>query len=76
VHRKAFLSNVPIPPLDSSIDGRVDEIHQIVVRLRAESDAAIVRSLTDRCSILRGEIEAHISAAFGLTADELLSIVG
>ncbi len=52
VHRKQFLIGVPVPELSDDdrayIDERVDELQKSAVRLRSETDSAIVTSLKAR----------------------------
>lgn len=80
VHRKAFLKDIPIPDLDDEKTGMVeemiDEIHGIAQSLREESDTAQRQSLLGRREVVRTSLEDAISAAFGLSQEEVETVVG
>ena len=48
----------------------------IVVQLRTEQDAAIRTALTGRFEVLRTNVNDMISAAYGLSKQEMTAIVG
>jgi hypothetical protein len=73
-HRKAFMREVPVPKLDEAIDGLVNEVHEIVERLRGETDSTLRRSLQDRMAALREQIETAIAQGFGLDDDDLAAV--
>jgi len=80
VHRKAFLSVVPMPELSAAeqqeIEVAVNEMQGIVVQLRSEQDAAIHTALTGRFQVLRTKVNDVLSTAYGLTEAHMAAIVG
>jgi hypothetical protein len=80
VHRKAFLAEVPIPPLtaieQAAIEQAVVELQSIAQRLRTETDAAVTISLNQRAYLVRERVETTIAAAYRLTAADMSLIVG
>lgn len=70
VHTKRFMKQAPIPRLDGAqaaeITTKVQELTEITVRLRSETDTSIIASLTSRHATLRADVEGVISSAFGL----------
>lgn len=80
VHRKAFMEAVPIPPLDSeaqmAIEATAVEMQDIVVQFRTEQDAAIRTALNGRFEVLRAKANMVVSAAYGLSDEDMAAIVG
>jgi hypothetical protein len=80
VHRKAFLAEVPIPPLSAleqdSIQRAVVEVQNIAIRLRIETDTDILFSLNERSQILQELVQKSVSVSFGLTEEDMRLIVG
>jgi hypothetical protein len=80
VHRKRFLIDIPLPRLSSEsqagIDAAVREMHSINARLAEELDTAIRTSLDGRLDVLRSQVEDEITAAYGLSGDDLSALLG
>jgi hypothetical protein len=80
VHRKGFLVEVPVPGLNSAtqrtIEAKVGEIQTTVVRLRTETDTAMRTTLGGRQIALRTQVDALITAAYGLTDADLTTVLG
>ncbi len=80
VHMKAFLAQVPVPPLSDAVKTHIEtaatEVQLLVRRLRSETDTLIRTSVRGRCQVLRTEIEALITRAFGLSSDDVDRVTG
>lgn len=80
VHRKAFLAEVPIPPLTATeqavIEAAVVELQSITQSLPSETDTSVITSLRQRAQLLREQVEETIAAAYGLSAQDMSLIVG
>jgi hypothetical protein len=80
VHRKAFLAQVPVPPLSDAVKTRIEtmatEVQMLVRRLRSETDTSIRATVAGRCQVLRTEIEKWITWAFGLSAEDVDRVAG
>jgi hypothetical protein len=75
VHRKAFLAQAPVPSVSATtalhIERMVSEIQDLMMRSRTETDTALRTSISERIEVMRGEVEALITDAFGLTEDDV-----
>ncbi|QOC94063.1 Eco57I restriction-modification methylase domain-containing protein [Micromonospora craniellae] len=75
VHRRATLDPVPIPPLTGSeiaeLTARVQEAQALELRLRTEQDTRIIKAARERRMVVIGEINEVITAAYGLTSEQL-----
>ena len=79
-HRKAFLTSVPIPPLDneqiSTIEANTHEIRELTVKMRSETDNSLLSSMENRRMTLREYNEEILSAGYGLDAEALAEATG
>ncbi|XWX59465.1 Eco57I restriction-modification methylase domain-containing protein [Clavibacter nebraskensis] len=70
VHRKEFLKGIPVPALSDRaqlvIEERVEELRDLAVQLRDESDTAIASTMKDRRRLLQLEVEELLSSAYQL----------
>jgi hypothetical protein len=70
---------VRVPDLHATTQHQIEvaviEMQGIVVQLRTEQDAAIRTALTGRFEVLRTNVNDMISAAYGLSKQEMTAIV-
>ncbi|MCJ1675674.1 Eco57I restriction-modification methylase domain-containing protein [Rathayibacter sp. VKM Ac-2929] len=70
VHRKAFLAEVPVPPLSvieqKEIEEKVRELRTLAIALRTEHDTEAIKSIRARRYHVAASINEVVTAAYGL----------